>query len=87
MESSLGLKEVSINDSTSKDLDMVCCVYWFYTGDFYSGEWFNGQSYGFGVQTCADGSSYVRKFKFGLKDGLGSQSMIIPRNPYEHPQW
>ncbi|RID54847.1 hypothetical protein BRARA_G02137, partial [Brassica rapa] len=38
----------------------------------YSGEWFNGQSHGFGVQTCADGSSYVRKFKFGLKHGLGS---------------
>ncbi|WZZ67181.1 hypothetical protein YC2023_078551 [Brassica napus] len=44
MESSLGLKEVSLKDSTSKDLDM----------------------------TCADGSSYVRKFKFGLKHGLGS---------------
>ncbi|KAG2252797.1 hypothetical protein Bca52824_082933 [Brassica carinata] len=34
--------------------------------------WSKGSNHGFGVQTCADGSSYVRKFKSGLKHGLGS---------------
>ncbi|KAF3519488.1 hypothetical protein DY000_02062272 [Brassica cretica] len=60
-------KEIgSIEDTTAMESSLWS------KGNFYSGEWFNGQSHGFGVQTCADGSSYVRKFKFGLKHGLGS---------------
>lgn len=46
-------------------------MYRFYTGDVYAGEWSNGQSHGYGVHTCEDGSRYIGEFKRGVKHGLG----------------
>ncbi|KAL3513602.1 hypothetical protein ACH5RR_026319 [Cinchona calisaya] len=43
----------------------------FYTRDTYSGEWYNRQSHGAGMQTCPDGSCYIGEFKCGVKHGLG----------------
>lgn len=37
----------------------------------YAGEWSNGQSHGYGVHTCEDGSRYIGEFKRGVKHGLG----------------